>query len=79
MQHLPPDFAEDLAHVLEPSDLEEAAAVIAAAAAGLDDERLGTFLALIAQRVRESAAPITRGELQGFLKASKRSRRTRGV
>ena len=78
MQHLPPNFAEDLAQVLEPSQREEAAGILQAASA-LDDEGLRTFLELFAQRVRESGAPITHAELQGFLKTSKRSRRGRGI
>ena len=78
MQHLPPNFAEDLAQVLEPSQRAEAAAILQAASA-LDDEGLRTFLELFAQRVRESEAPITHAELQGFLETSKRSRRGRGI
>jgi len=78
MQHLPPNFAEDLAQVLEPSQREEAAAILQAASA-LDDEGLRTFLELFAQRVRESEAPITHAELQGFLETSNRSRRGRGI
>jgi hypothetical protein len=71
MKHLPPDFAENLAHVLESADRGAAAGVIKAASA-LDDEGLRTFLELFAQRVRESATPITHEELKGFLVASKR-------
>jgi hypothetical protein len=78
MKHLPPDFAEDLEKVLEPAHRGEAAAIIAAASS-LDDENLRTFLELFAQRVRESAALITRGELQGILEASKKSRRAHGL
>jgi hypothetical protein len=78
MEHLPPDFADDLAKVLEPADRGEAAAIIAAASR-LDDENLRTFLELFAQRVRESAALITHGELQGLLEASKKSQRARGL
>jgi hypothetical protein len=74
MKHLPTDFAQELAHVLDPADRGAAADIIKAAIA-LDDEGLGTFLELFAQRVRESAAPITHAELEGFLVASKRSRR----
>jgi hypothetical protein len=73
MKHLPPDFAEDLAQVLEP-DHRGAAADIIKAASALDDEGLRTFLELFAQRVRESGAPITHTELKAFLAASKRSR-----
>jgi hypothetical protein len=78
MKHLPPGFAEDLAQVLEPADRAAAADIIKAASA-LDDEGLRTFLELFAQRVRESAAPITHAELKGFLLASKRSRGSRGL
>jgi hypothetical protein len=71
MDHLPPDFADDLAQVLEPSH-REAAAGIVEAASKLDDDGLRKFLELLAQRVRESAAPVTHGELQDFLSASTR-------
>jgi hypothetical protein len=78
MNQLPPDFADDLAQVLEPADLGAAAGIIKAASA-LDDVGLRTFLELFAQRVRESEKPITHAELNGFLVASKRSRRSRGL
>jgi hypothetical protein len=78
MQHLPPDFAEDLAQVLEPAHRGAAAGIIKAASA-LDDEGLRTFLELFAQRVRESEKPITHTELKGFLVASKRSSRPPGL
>jgi hypothetical protein len=78
MKHLPADFAENLAQVLEPADRDAAAGIIKAASA-LGDEGLRTFLDLFAQRVRESAAPITHAELEGFLVASKRSRRSPGL
>lgn len=78
MDHLPPGFAEDLAQVLEPSHREAAAGIIQAAGA-LDDEGLRTFLELVADRVRQSAAPVTHAELQDFLSASRNSRRTRGA
>ena len=74
MDHLPPHFAEDLAQVLEPSHREAAAGIIEAASK-LDDERLRKFLELFAQRVRESAAPVTHAELQDFLSAATRPRR----
>jgi hypothetical protein len=76
MTHLPSDFAEDLAQVLEPSHRGLAAGIIEAAGA-LDDEGLGTFLELFAQRVRESGEPITHAEMQGFLVAAKKSVRPR--
>jgi hypothetical protein len=78
MQHLPPNFADDLARVLEPSHRGAAAGIIKAATA-LDDEGLRTFLELFAQRVRASGRPITQGELQRFLAASKKSPRSRGA
>ena len=78
MDHLPPGFAEDIAQVLEPSHREAAAAVIEAARA-LDDDGLRNFLELFAQRVRESAAPITHGELKAFLSASKKPHRGPGL
>jgi hypothetical protein len=74
MKHLPPDFAENLAQVLEPAHRGAAAGIIKAASA-LDDEGLRTFLELFAERVRESEKPITHTELEGFLMASKRSSR----
>ena len=78
MNHLPSNFAEDLAQVLEPSHREAAASIIEQATA-LDDEGLRMFLDLFAQRVRESRTPITHDELQKFLTASKHPRRARGL
>ncbi len=78
MQHLPPNFADDLAQVLEPSDRGAAAGIIEAATS-LNDEGLRTFLELFAQRVRASAKPVTQGELQRFLVASKKSHRSHGL
>jgi hypothetical protein len=78
MQHLPPNFAEDLAQLLEPSHRGAAAGIIEAATA-LDDESLRTFLELFAQRVRASGRPITQGELQRFLAASKKSSHSHGL
>lgn len=78
MEHLPADFAEDLAQVLEPSHRGEAAGIIEAASA-LDDEGLRVFLDLFAQRVRESAEPIKHAELQSFLAAARKSRRAHGL
>jgi hypothetical protein len=78
MNHLPADFADELAQVLDPADRDAAAGIIKAAIA-LDDAGLGMFLELFAQRVRESAVPITHAELKGFLLASKRSRRSPGL
>ncbi len=78
MEHLPPNFAEELAQVIEPSHRGAAADIIQGASA-LDDEGLRTFLELFAQRVRESAQPVTHAELRSFLAASKKSRRRRGL
>jgi hypothetical protein len=78
MKHLPPDFAEVLAQVLEPAHRGAAAGIIKAATA-LDDEGLRIFLKLFAQRVRESGTPITHAELKTFLEASKRSRHRPGL
>ncbi|OLC16115.1 MAG: hypothetical protein AUH32_01980 [Actinobacteria bacterium 13_1_40CM_66_12] len=78
MQHLPPNFADDLAQMLEPSHRGEAAGIIEAATA-LDDEGLRTFLDLFAQRVRASARPITHAELQRFLATSKKSGHSHGL
>jgi hypothetical protein len=78
MKHLPPDFAEDLAQVLEPAHRGAAAGIIRAATA-LDDEGLRIFLDLFAERVRESAVPITHAELKAFLMASKKSSRPPGL
>jgi hypothetical protein len=68
---LPADFARQLAEILEPGD-EGAAAQVLQAAIRLDDARLGSFLEMLAERVRSSARPITGGELQAFLRASAR-------
>jgi hypothetical protein len=78
MQHLPPNFADDLAQVLEPSHRDAAAGIIEAATA-LDDEGLRTFLELFAQRVRASGRPITQDELQRFLTASKKTPHSHGL
>jgi hypothetical protein len=74
MTHLPPDFAEDLAQVLEQAHRGEAAGIIKDASA-LDDEGLRIFLELFAERVRKSAVPITHVELKRFLEDSKESSR----
>lgn len=66
---LPLDFARQLAEILEPGD-EGAAVQVIQAAIRLDDARLGRFLAMLAERVRSSARPITRAELQNYLRAS---------
>jgi hypothetical protein len=77
MEPLPPDFARQLAQVLEPGD-EGAAAEVIEAATRLDDERLGKFLAMLAHRVRTSARPITRAEMRNFLSASTKGGRAAG-
>ena len=71
MASLPPDFARQLAEILEPGD-EHVAAQVLQAAIRLDDARLGSFLDMLADRVRSSGSPITGAELQGFLRASTR-------
>jgi hypothetical protein len=70
MEPLPPDFAKQLLQVIEPGG-EGAAAEVIGAAIHLDDVRLGTFLQLLADRVRASARPITEVELRALLKTSK--------
>jgi hypothetical protein len=77
MEPLPPDFARQLAEVLKPGD-EGAAAEVIEAAIRLDDERLGNFLAMVAERVRSSARPINRAELQAFFRAAAKSERAAG-
>jgi hypothetical protein len=74
MDHLPPDFAESLAAVLEPDDRAAAAGVIEAATR-LDDAGLRVFLELFGERVRASGAPVRREELQEFLRASRKGGR----
>lgn len=78
MQHLPPDFADNLAQVLEPSDRSAAAGIIETATS-LDDEGLRTFLDLFAQRVRTSGRPITQSELRRFLTTSRKTSRSHGL
>ena len=70
MDHLPADFAETLAQVLEPGH-EAAAAGILEAATRLDDDGLRFFLEMFAARIRTSAAPVTQEELQEFLDVSR--------
>ncbi len=77
MEPLPPDFARRLAQVLEPGE-EGAAAEVIQAAIRLDDARLGDFLALVAERVRSSAQPITAAELQALLRAAAKGEREAG-
>ncbi len=69
MEPLPPDFARQLAEVLEPG-AEGTAAEVIQAAIRLDDARLEQFLGLLAERVRSSRRRITQSELRGFLRAS---------
>jgi len=78
MEHLPREFAEQLADVLEPAQRGAAAGIIKAATE-LDDDALRTFLDLFAQRVRDSRELVTHAELQGFLAAARESRRARGL
>jgi hypothetical protein len=74
MDHLPPDFAESLAAVLEPGDRAAAAGIIEAAAR-LGDDALRVFLEMFGARVRESPEPVTEAELREFLRASRRAGR----
>ena len=74
VEPLPPDFARQLAEVLEPGG-EGAAAEVIQAAIRLDDLRLGHFLDLLTERVRSSPRKITPSELRGFLRASAQSGR----
>ena len=69
MDHLPPDFAETLAQVLEPGH-QAAAARILEAATRLDDDGLQVFLEMFGTRIRTSGAPVKQEELQEFLRAS---------
>jgi hypothetical protein len=66
MSELPDDFADRLARILEPSERDAAAEIIAAATM-LDDVGLRRFLQLFADRVRGSADPIRADELRSFL------------
>jgi hypothetical protein len=70
MGELPPDFAEMLAGIVEPADQADVAGIIESATR-LDDDGLRKFLQRFADRVRSSAAPITREELDLFLKQSR--------
>ena len=74
MEPLPPDFARQLAEVLEPG-AEGAAVQVIQAAIRLDDARLGHFLDLLTERVRSSPRRITTSELRGFLRASSQAGR----
>ncbi len=71
MEPLPPDFARQIVEVLAPGE-EGAAAAVIEAAINLDDARLGTFLSLLAERVRASPRRITGEELRGLLRESTR-------
>ena len=71
MRQLPDDFADSLARVLEPRDRQAAAEIIEAATM-LDDTGLRTFLALFAERVRESNLPVRADELKTFLERAAR-------
>jgi hypothetical protein len=74
MDHLPLDFAETLAEVLEPGD-RAAAATIIRAATRLDDDGLRVFLEMFSARVLASHAPIRQKELLQFLRASRKAGR----
>lgn len=70
MDHLPPDFAETLAQVLEPGH-QAAVAGILEAASRLDDDALRVFLEMFSARIRASSAPVRQNELKEFLRASR--------
>ncbi len=70
MNPLPPDFARRLAELIEPGQ-EAGTAKIIEAAVRLDDERLGVFLELLADRVRSSSALLREDEMRQLLLASK--------
>jgi hypothetical protein len=70
MGQLPADFAEMLARIVEPAHQTDVAEIIESATR-LDDDGLRKFLQKFADRVRASAAPVRREELQSFLRESK--------
>ncbi|HXC76366.1 MAG TPA: hypothetical protein VNU19_04880 [Candidatus Acidoferrum sp.] len=67
MNQLPPDFAKDLARVIEPGK-ESAVAKIISTAALLNDEELRIFLEQFATRVRASPKRVTPQELAQLLR-----------
>ena len=77
MDPLPADFAKQIVKVLAPGD-EGAAADVIEAAINLDDARLGSFLSLLAERVRSSSKRITGAELRAFLRESTKYGRPAG-
>ncbi|MEA2657387.1 MAG: hypothetical protein QOI23_2752 [Chloroflexota bacterium] len=70
MGELPPDFADMLARIVEPAHQADVAGIIESATQ-LDDDGLRKFLQKFADRVRASAAPLTREELHSLLEESK--------
>ena len=66
MDHLPPDFAEALARVIEPGKEAKVARIIEMATL-LDDGELQIFLEKFAARVRASPEPIAPHELAQLL------------
>jgi hypothetical protein len=78
MEPLPPDFARQIVEVLAPGE-EGAAAEVIETAINLDDARLGTFLSLLAERVRSSSRAITGAELRDLLRESTRRGRSTGA
>ena len=70
MDHLPADFAENLARVVEPGH-ESAVAEVIQAATRLDDVDLRRFLEKFAARVRSSPKRVRREELLQLLDASR--------
>jgi hypothetical protein len=74
MGQLPADFAEMLSRIIEPSHQSDISEIIESATR-LDDDGLRKFLEKFADRVRSSAAPVRREELQSFLRESRGSGR----
>lgn len=66
MEPLPEAFASLVLRVLDPADAEEAAALIAEAAA-LPEPELRVFLDLFAARVQASPAPVRASEIRAWL------------
>ena len=70
MGELPSDFADMLSRIIEPGHQADSSEIIESATR-LDDDGLRKFLQKFADRVRASAAPVRREELQSFLRESK--------
>ena len=72
MGELPSDFADMLSRIIEPGHQADSSEIIESATR-LDDDGLRKFLEKLADRVRSSAAPVRREELQMFLRESRGS------